>query len=129
MDKIIAVNGNDRSFTRNRYILAFGAYGWTRLMVWANNCNDAFDEAVDWIADNAPGLLADEQVQEAFRDLKEEGGQMLLPFESDEMLWQEATQDTCVGGNEGHYIVSHEWFVLVTNPSRKTILALQAEAA
>lgn len=64
-DPIIAVNSHDKSWTRHRYILWFGAYGWTRLMVWANSVSDALDEAADWMEENAPGLLDDNTVMEA----------------------------------------------------------------
>lgn len=43
--KITLVNPSDKSWTKHRYILSFGAYGWTRLMVWANSVGDALDEA------------------------------------------------------------------------------------
>jgi hypothetical protein len=130
MEKIIAVNSSDQDWTDHRYILGFGAYGWTRLMVWANSLQDALDESIDWIADHAPGLLCDDQVHEEFRRLRgqepDENGQLSLPFLSEEEAMQEAEQDTTCGGNYGHYILSHEWCVIAEDPTREEILSLQA---
>jgi hypothetical protein len=49
----------------NLFVLCFGAYGWTRLAVWAHHLDDALDEAIDWLVDNAPGHIVDDQVEEA----------------------------------------------------------------
>ncbi len=127
MQPIIAVNGSDRDWTHHRYILCFGAYGWTRLMVWANSLDDALDEAVDWLADNAPGLLCDDEVNEEFKRLKEEDGQQLLPFKTDEQLWEEVTIDTTCAGNCGHYLNSAEWGIVVEDPTREQVLELVKE--
>ncbi len=64
--EIIEVNPGDRDWTCHVYVLYFGAYGWTQLRVWANHLEDALDECIDWIVDNAPGLLADDQVAEEY---------------------------------------------------------------
>ena len=116
--KIIPVNGHDRRWTRHRYILSFGAYGSTRLMVWANHLEDALDEAIDWIADNAPGLLCDDEVSEEYERAIKEGL-------SEEEAHERATEDTTCGGNAGHYILSYEWSIVAEDPTRADILAMQ----
>ncbi len=120
MSKIEIVNPRDRDWTRHRYILCFGAYGWTKLMVWANSLDSALDEAVDWIVDNAPGLLADEQVAEEYARAIAEGM-------SEEEALEEAEVDTTCAGNCGNYILSHEWGVVVEDPTRAQVLELMAE--
>lgn len=50
--------------SQNRYILAFGSYGHTVLMAFADNLEDAVDECIDWCAENAPGLLCTDYVNE-----------------------------------------------------------------
>lgn len=112
------MNGSARSWAWRRYILAFGPYGWTRLMVWANSLDDALDEAVDWLAENAPGLLANDQVREAFEEAKAEGL-------DDDAAHERATEDVTCAGNHGDYIPSHEWFILAEDPDRETVLRLQ----
>lgn len=119
MSRIVPVNGTDRDWTRHRYILWFGAYGEIRLMVWANSLEDAFDEAVDWLAENAPGLLADEAVNDAYNRAIEDGA-------SHEAAAKAAEMDMMIGGNCGHYVNSWEWGIVAEDPTRDEILAMQA---
>jgi hypothetical protein len=117
--KIIPVNGSDRDWTRQRFILSFGAYGWTALMVWANSLDDALDEAVDWLADNAPGLLCDDAVNEEYQ-------RGIAAGMSEEDAIEAAEVDTTRAGNNGHYLLSYEWGIVSENPTRKQILELQS---
>ena len=118
MSDIIAVNSSDRDWTKHRYILCFGAYGWTKLMVWANHLEDALDEAIDYIADNYPGLLCDDTVAEEYNRLVADG---MDPDKAHE----EATVDNTCGGNCGHYINSWEWGIVAEDPTREEIKQLQ----
>lgn len=118
MNPIIPINANDRSWTHHRYILWFGAYGTTRLMVWANSLDDALNECIDWIVDNAPGLLCDEQVEEEYKAALAEGL-------SEEEAMERAELDTTCGGNCGNHILSYEWGIVAEDPTRAEILALQ----
>jgi hypothetical protein len=54
---VYLANPSDRSWTRHRYVLWFGACGPTRVMVWANSLDDAIEIAAEWLADHAPGNL------------------------------------------------------------------------
>ncbi len=114
---ITPVNGRDRSWTRHRYILAFGAYYQTVLMIWANSLDDALDEAVDWIADKAPGLLVDDSVQEAYLIARRAGHP---PAKAQEI----AEVDTTCAGNNAHYLMSWEWSILAEDPSPQQVLDL-----
>lgn len=115
--KMVAVNGGDRDWTRGRYILGFGEY--LRLMVWGNSFKDALDEAVDWIADNKPGLLHDNEVAEAYAWAVEQG-------KSEEEAAQEAEIGMTVAGNACHYLLSSEWTIVAENPTRAEVKALLA---
>jgi|SRR5579885_1392820 len=108
------INFSDRHWTRHRYVLCFGAYGWTKCLVWANSLDDALDECVDWIADNAPGLLCDDQVNEEYHRAIAEG-------KSEEEAQEEATIDTTCAGNNGHYLLSWEWGICAEDPTTKEI--------
>jgi hypothetical protein len=110
------VNPNEKSWTRHRYILWFGAYGSTRLMIWANSLEDALDEGIDWLEEHEPGLLATEQVNEAYREAIAEG-------KSEEEAQQEAEVDTTCGGNSGQYLLSWEWGIVSEDPTRQQVLA------
>lgn len=117
--ELVIVNAGDRSWTTHKYLFNFGAYGWTMCLVYANNLDDALDEAIDWIVDNVPGLLADDSVKEEYDRAIAEGR---TEEEADEI----ATADTTSGGNCGNYLNSWEWSVQ-EDPSRERIKGLIAE--
>lgn len=110
MSAVIDVNPTDVDWTSNVYVLWFGAYGSTRLKVWANSLDAALDEAVDWLVERAPGLLADEEVNEAYKEAIAEGL-------SDDAAHEKATIDTTCAGNTGNYLHSWEWGVLKSDRS------------
>jgi len=118
MPTINIVNGGDASFTSNRFVLWFGNVGSTYLMVWADHLDEAFDEAMDWIAENEPGYLCDEQVTESFLEAKAEG-------RSDDDAFEDSLIDVSTGGNSGNHVNSWEWGIALDNPSREQILELQ----
>ena len=111
---VILVNPSDRDWTRHRYVLWFGGCGVTNLMIWANGLEDALDEAVDWIAEHAPGYLADESVHEEYNRLIAEG-------KSEDEAREKAEADTTIAGNAGNYLHSWEWGLTLENPTRKEL--------
>lgn len=116
--KLIIVNPNDRNWTKHRYVLAFGLYGQYKHLVWGNNLQDALDESIDWLADNAPGMLANEAVEDMYK-------QNLADGMNEEKAMEEAEQDITRGGNAGDCLLSWEWYVIVEDPTRQQILQLQ----
>jgi hypothetical protein len=110
---VTLVNPGDRdSWTcTHAYVFHFGAYGDTHLMVWGDSLDSALDEAIDWLVDNAPGHIVDDQVQEEYECLCEEYGPLLLTDEVRERLQEESEADTTCGGNYGNRINSWEWSV------------------
>lgn len=112
--KIIDINRGDHSFTDHRFVLAFGAYGDTLLLVHADHLEDALDEAIDWLVDNAPGHIIDDQVEEAYREAIAEG-------KSDEEAMEISEQDTTSGGNAGNHISSSEWSIVIEDPTREQL--------
>jgi len=115
------INSTDRDWTKHRFVLAFGAYGWTVCLVWANHLEDALDECIDWIADNKPGLLYDEAVQRAFQAAIAKG-------KSEEDAIAEAETDMTCAGNNGRYIASWDWTILAEDPDRKTLKEIVTRA-
>ena len=100
------------------FVLQFGAYGWTRLALWGDSLEDCLDEAVDCIADNAPGLLCDDQVAEAYNEAYADAiANGIRPERAGILAQEEAEQDTTCAGNEGHYILSHEWAIVAEDPT------------
>jgi hypothetical protein len=122
MKKIDVVNASDRDWTKHRYLLAFGAYGDTVLMVWANSLDAALDEAIDWLVVNAPGHIVDAQVYDEYKHCIDSGM-------SEDDAREAAEADTNCGGNCGNYILAYEWQVLAEDPTRAEILTFQGREA
>lgn len=116
--KLNLANPGDRDWTRHRYVLCFGAYGWTLVVVWANSLEGALDGAIDWIVDFAPGLLCDDEVAEAYQEAIASGM-------TEEAAWEEAEQDTTCGGNCGNRILSYQWGIVAEDPDRETLIAIR----
>jgi hypothetical protein len=114
---IIIVNANDRSWTKKRFVLWFGMGAPTMLMAYANSLDDALDECVDWLAEHAPGLLANEHVADKFTQLQEEG----MGFEE---ARDKAEEDTTQAGNHGDHLMSGEWGLVAENPTRAQIFEI-----
>lgn len=122
--KINVANPNDRSMLRGRwgygwqsYLFAFGAYGDTLVLAYGCGLDSAFDEAVDWIAENAPGLLMNDAVNEAYHEAIKSGM-------SENDAREEAEMDMTCGGNAGDYIASWEWAIVAENPSKANLIAI-----
>jgi hypothetical protein len=101
MNRYNIANWNDRHFTKNRYMFFFGAYGATRVLVFASDLDAALDEAVDWLVDNAPGHIVTDMVNDAYKEAVEQGL-------SEEKAIEWAEQDTLCAGNCGDYVLSYE---------------------
>ena len=101
------------------FVLWFGAYGSTYVLAFARHVEDALDECVDWIADNAPGLLCDDQVADEYQRLEAEWRERHPGEEPDDDMiskWQEtAEEDTTSAGNNGHYLLSWEWGIVLAD--------------
>lgn len=112
--KITMINRKERYLSA--YVLAFGAYGSTQLLVYAGSLEDALDECVDWIAENAPGLLCDDMVNAEYRLAIAEGC-------SEDDAHERATADMTCAGNCGNYIASWEWAIVLDRASPREISA------
>ena len=121
--EVILVNPDNRDYTRDRgddtrgscFVLWFGACAPTYLMVWDDHLEAALDTAVDWIVEYAPGLIADDQVHEAYNDAIADG-------KSEEEAIEEAELDTTCAGNCGNYLLSWEWGIALDSPTRQDLL-------
>lgn len=114
---ITIINPTDRDWTSSRFVLCFGAYGWTKLAVYANHLEDALDECIDWIAEHAPGLLCNDAVAEAYSEALAEGA-------TEEEAYETSLEDVTTGGNCGDHILSYEWGIVAENPTRAELLTI-----
>jgi hypothetical protein len=113
------VNVSDRSWYRNSYVLWFGNCIPTNLMIWANNLGDALDIAGDWLAEFAPGRLANEQVEEAYAQALLDG------LTEDEVTAGSLCDVTVLDG--GNYILNWEWGITAENPTRKQLAEIAGQ--
>lgn len=125
--KINFANPGSKYLGQPVWVLAFGAYGDTLVACYAKGIESALDECVDWIAENAPGLLADDAVAEEFRRiLAEKVGSGANPEDERviEACQESAEVDTTCAGNEGHYLNSWEWTIVIERATRDELIAL-----
>lgn len=90
-------------FDRPIYLFTFWCYSDVRIVVVGGSAEDGLDECVYWLAEHKPGLLADEQVLEAYQSAIREG-------KSEEEAQEEAETDVMICDG-GHYLLSWEWTV------------------
>ncbi len=103
---------------------AFGAYGSTVVYVWTfrNSVEDAFETAVEWLDENAPGHLVNltqDDYKQAAEELgiawPESGDVNSLEGDEFERVVTHAEADLTLIGhttlNNGQYVLSYEWTV------------------
>ena len=122
--EIILVNPENREYTAycaesargSCFLLSFGAYGCTDLMVWEDHLEAALDTAVDWIAEYAPGLLCNDDVAEAYDSAIASGM-------SEDEAWQESEIDITRAGNASDCLRSWEWNISLEQPTRDELVS------
>lgn len=106
----------DNSFVREGPLweLQFGAYGSTHVYVWADGVESAFEVAVEWLDDHAPGLLVMVN-EEDYQRAAEELGKVWDPSDPDYEIIETAEADMTMIGHttlkHGNAVASWEWYV------------------
>lgn len=116
--QIVVVNPVDYRLDNDKQLFRMWASGGNcyavTAYVWADHFEDAFEEFVEWLDDNAPGCLVDLS-KEDFADAAKELG---LPWPSEdtevmEKVYEHATVDLTTIGHtslkHGNFIASGEW--------------------
>lgn len=110
------LNPSDHNWTRNLYRMCAGAYGDARCYVWANSFEDAFEQLVEWLDDEKPGLLTRIDYDAAAREHGFADFQAVLDTNEEptiELVREMAESDMTVIGhttlNNGNAIPSWEW--------------------
>ncbi len=65
-------NGWFNRDNESQFHFTFGVYGWTQVRVYADSLDSAFEIAVEWLDDNAPGHLTtigEAELKESAEDL------------------------------------------------------------
>ncbi len=124
------INAADRANYRHAYVLWFGAYGWTRLHVYADSLEDALESCAEWLADHAPGLIMKHGSDEHNELLKEACEEMGLAWpippgtDDFEPYWkaeEQALADQTY--TESGYIASWEWGIGLEDPTAAELYA------
>jgi len=110
---------NPLEYPRSKYAreslfaLQFGAYGWTKLLVWASSAEDSLEEAAGWLKEFAPGIFTDEDsLREMEEDYREEN-----PDADDDDVMDAMYPDHTY--TESGYIPSWEWTLDEIDPGRR----------
>lgn len=114
---LIVVNHDSQPFTDHSYVLRFGGFteaGATYLLIYADSLGDALDEFIDWIREERPDSLADEQVTEQYNE-------NIAAGMSEHDAISDAESDTTQGGNYGNYIHSEDWSLVAEDPSEESL--------
>lgn len=97
-ERLPIVNPGDAGSRRPLFLLWFGAYGSTRVYVWADHFEEALEVAADWLAENAPGVFVDPEYPSGTAEAAAAG---------DYSLAEEAEVDLTY--TESGWIPSWEW--------------------
>lgn len=143
--QITIINAQARSdHDERRYILSFGSYGSTHLMVYARNLEDALEECADYCADHLPGFIMlhgngndvrDPHLDALMSEACAEQTPPLawpIPDDCDEMqpYWdieQDAYAD--LTHTERGYLTSYEWTISVDDGTHDEIVTFIADLA
>jgi len=106
-------NANEPGDGDRLYRFNFGAYGETCVDVFADSPDDAFEVAVGWLDDNAPGHL----IELGAEDYKRAADELKLTYDADAMFEGDAVQEEIREHAEadltqiGHTTLQHGQFV------------------
>lgn len=121
--RVVMINPTMRTYHEHAYVLWFGAYGWTRLHVYADSLEDALEECAAWLADYAPGLIVKTGSDE-YQDLMREACvELELPWpppkDADLDPYWEAEDSAMVDmtRTESGWIASWEWGIGLEDPT------------
>ncbi|RPJ39932.1 MAG: hypothetical protein EHM35_01020 [Planctomycetaceae bacterium] len=129
---LIVVNPFDRDWKAQRFVLSFGAYADTHLLVWGD-LGDALETAGEWLAENAPGHIMAHDSDELKALFKEAANELGMPDDDPGSnlgnggVYEQATADLTY--TESGYLTSHEWLITLNNPTRVQLKAFIAELA
>lgn len=131
--QVTIINPQDREFWTHHgdvksFVLWFGAYGWTRLLVYTGSLEEALEECAAWLAKYAPGHIMTEYGEDytaLIREQCEEEGEdfdtLRQGENQNEKLWEicdRATQDFT--RTESGFITD-EWGIALVNPDTETL--------
>lgn len=129
--QIHIVNPQDREFWKRHgevkcKVLWFGAYGWTRLLVYTDSWEDAIKECAAWLAEHAPGHImahsSDEHIA-LIKEACEDAGTTYEQAMADDDLMMRICEsaETDLTYTESGFLTSHEYGIALENPDTETL--------
>lgn len=124
--KIHVANPNDKAFYSHSFVLWFGAYGWTRVLVYASDLESALEEAAGYLADNYPGLIMkhdSEELKDLYKEACEELG---APYPPTEENWEKVDEKALIDltYTESGCIPSWEWGISAEDPTKEDLIEM-----
>lgn len=127
-------NPSDASDDKSLFEFQFGAYGDDHVYVWADDIEDALEEAFEWLDENAPGHLVPHlRMQELYREAADELGLRHDTQDEDERdrIMTRAEVDLTICGHttleNGAALNSSEWYVDEITDGDDVYLASRAQ--
>lgn len=135
-DEIVIANPGDLTSTNRLWYFEFGPYTGTHVYVWADGEEAAFEIAVEWLDDEAPGFLVN-LTEKDLREAAEDEGIEWQPSwpDFDDRKFQKVVEAaeadlTMIGHTtlkHGQYIRSDDWrFSEVTDDADRDEIAVQS---
>lgn len=119
--QIWLANPDNRAFCDTRWVLWFGAYADTYVMVWEDSLEDALETAADFLANHGfSGHFVDmtDAYQDAARDLG-----LDWPSDDEHVVCKVVdAAEADLTYTESGFIPSWEWGYLAENPTRDDLL-------
>lgn len=127
--RTVMINPTERTWHDHSFVLWFGAYGWTRLHVYASSIEHALEECGAWLAEHAPGLITkpgSDEYNDLMREACEESN-LAWPvpdgIEDLEPYWRaEESALTDHTRTESGWIASWEWGIGIEDPTTQELL-------
>lgn len=123
---LVILNKKSETDKETRFVLWAGIYGTFSQPTYFNfygDLDDAMNAMVDWLAENKPGLLCDDEVRKAYEEYIDEHK---AEYEDEDELRDKATEyaETDVTRSESSYISSQNWGIALENPTRSQMIEL-----
>lgn len=114
-------------YTLPLFRFSLGAYGWTRVLVFAQSLESGLEMVGEWCAKHAPGHLTQPDYAEAAEDI---GSTWRPGADTDPPQEVIDAAEADLTYTESGWIVSHEWHVdEITDATARRIVALRASDA
>jgi hypothetical protein len=122
--KIHVANPYDRNFTKESFLLWFGACAPTLVLVYGS-LDESIELAGEVLAGNELFGLITPHGSDELAELVAEARDELGPVADESEVYEAATVDLTY--TESGYIPSHEWGICIENPTKEQLITCRRE--